>query len=355
MIYSQLGKTGIDISRISLGAEHIENADFGTVLKIVDTAMDAGVNYTDLFMGSPGIRDNFGKALKGRRSRMMVAGHLGSVFTGGQYKRTRDQALAKEFFYDLLKRMDTDYIDMLMIHYVDEPGDWMVCRDGWVLDFACEMKKKGIARMVGISTHVPAVASEAVMSGCMDGIMFSLNPLFDLMPGDSTVDDLFKGNGLEGGDILQNRERRALYELCQSKGVGIVAMKVFAGGWLLKENPLLRMSTCQCISYALSRPGVATAACGCRSPEEFAESLAYLEAGENERDYAGIYRDSFEWRGAMECLYCNHCLPCPAGIDIAAAMKAMDCGGAAPEGCTGCGVCEQRCPFGVKVTARFLG
>lgn len=79
MKYRQFNRTGIKISEISLGAEHIEKAPYDKVKGIVDLAMDNGVNYTDLFMGSPNIRNHFGKALKDKREKMMIAGHLGAA------------------------------------------------------------------------------------------------------------------------------------------------------------------------------------------------------------------------------------------------------------------------------------
>ncbi len=353
MNYRVFKKQDIKVSEVSLGAEHIEFAAYDEVENIVDMAIDSGVNYTDLFMGSPDIRDSFGKLLKTRRNKMMIAGHLGAVFTEGQYKRTRDMKLVKQFYNDLLKRLGTDYIDMIMMHFIDDAEDWKICVDGGMLDYALELKKKGSARMLGISTHVPAIAKKAVETGLMDGIMFSVNPLFDLMPADSSINDLFEGKELFEADVEINTDRHRLYSLCENNGVGIIVMKAYAGGWLLNDKPPASMTTNQCISYALSKPGVVTAACGCKTAVEFAESLTYIGAGEKEKDFSSIYKESFNWKGEPLCLYCNHCLPCPAGIDIAGAMRVYDTSGVKPENCTVCGICEQRCPFGVEVSAKF--
>ena len=92
MRYRKLGRTGVDVSVVGLGAEYLENVSRDTIVSVVDEAVDNGVNYIDLFMASPNVRDNFGIALKNRRQKVMVAGHLGVALDNGQYCKTRDNA-----------------------------------------------------------------------------------------------------------------------------------------------------------------------------------------------------------------------------------------------------------------------
>jgi len=69
-----------------------------------------------------------------------------------------------------------------------------------------------------------------------------------------------------------------------------------------------------------------------------------------------------------ECVYCNHCLPCPALIDIGQVNRLLDAAQlgiteslrsayralpVAASACTECGVCVERCPFGVEVVVRM--
>ena len=114
------------MSVVGLGAEHLEHASKDTIVAVVDEAVDNGVNYIDLFMASPNVRDNFGIALRNRRQKVMVAGHLGVALKNGQYYKTRDRSLAEQYFDDLLTRLQTDYIDALMLHFVDEADDYEV-------------------------------------------------------------------------------------------------------------------------------------------------------------------------------------------------------------------------------------
>ena len=64
MIYRKFGRTAIDVGVIGLGAEYLEHASRDAIVPVVDEALENGVNYIDLFMASPDVRDSFGVALK---------------------------------------------------------------------------------------------------------------------------------------------------------------------------------------------------------------------------------------------------------------------------------------------------
>ena len=158
-------------------------------------------------------------------------------------------------FEDLLQRLQTDYIDLGMIHYVDSEQDWAQIQHSDYLDYIMGLKKAGVIRHIGISSHNPKVAKLAAESGYVEMILFSINPAFDMLPASEDSDTLFAEEfsaELKGIDP----EHAALYSICEQHDVGITVMKPFAGGRLFdaKRSPFgVSLTPVQCIHYALTR------------------------------------------------------------------------------------------------------
>lgn len=372
MRYRKLGRTSLDVGIVGLGAEYLEYASTDTVTSVVHEAIDRGVNYIDLFMATPGVRDNFGTALKSKRHQVMIAGHLGSVLQNGQYCRSRDRVESKKFFEDLLTRLRTDYIDALMLHFVDKPEDYEKVFDSeGLLGLALQLKQEGKARFIGMSSHNVPTALKAVNSGHIEVLMFPVNLAFDTLLGDMEVegpfsDILYRQSAFADNESMS--KRKALYHACAIQGVGIVAMKPYAAGVLFGENPSsILLTPVQCLNYALSQPAVCTVVPGCKNVAEMKAALTFLEATDEKKDYSSINVNSL-WKLKGSCMYCNHCLPCPVGIDIGIATRVTDTAGygindkviseyealsVKASACTECGVCLERCPFGVDVISNM--
>lgn len=369
MNYRELGSTGLKVSEIGLGCEGFEGNDCRNTKLFLDAAEENGINYFDLYTSNPEVRASVGNALKGRREKFIIQSHICSVWQNGQYKRSRNIKDVKQGFEDMMKLLKTDYIDVGMIHYVDSLSDWNTIVNGPVMEYALELKKSGAIRHIGLSSHNPQVAMEAVKSGYIEVLMFSVNPCYDLQPASEDVEDLWKEEHYKNQLINMDPDRQRLYEMCQRSGVGITVMKVFGGGDLLDEklSPAGKaLTACQCIHYALTRPAVATVLVGARSLEQLQDSIAYEAASEAEKDYALSFASfpKISWKG--HCMYCSHCAPCPKQIDVADVTKFLNLAraqGEIPETvrehyavlphhageCIQCGACETRCPFGVKI------
>ncbi len=369
MVYRTLGRTGLRVSEIGMGCEGFVDKPYEEVLALVDRMEALGVNCVDLYTPNPEVRSNLGRALRGRRETFVLQAHLCSVWKDGQYKRTRNIQEVREGFADQLERLETDRVEIGMIHYVDSLADWDTVVNGPVMAYALELRAAGTIGCVGLSSHNPQAALAAVNTGLIDVLMFSVNPCYDLQPAGEDVEELWAPKNYEGSLVNMDPERQALYETCQRLGVGITVMKAFGGGDLLSAalSPAGRALTpLQCLHYALTRPAVASVMCGARTPEDLDASAAYEEAPESERDYAAALAalPRISWQG--HCMYCGHCAPCPKGIDVASVTKFLNlcrAQGSVPETvrehyallphraaeCAACGACEKRCPFGVPI------
>lgn len=261
MNYRELGRTGLMVSEIGLGCEGFVDHDGELVEPLLNAAEQAGVNCLDLYSPDPEMRSRLGRALKGRRNRFILQAHLCTVWKDGQYKRTRDIREVRAGFEDLLTRLETDHVEIGMIHYVDSLEDWNGVQNGPVMDHARQLKAQGRIGCIGLSSHNPVAAAAAVESGLIDVLMFSVNPCYDLQPAGEDCEALWSGASYEKELTNMDPDRARLYELCETRGVGITVMKAFGGGDLLNEklSPAGRaLTACQCIHYALTRPAVAT-------------------------------------------------------------------------------------------------
>ena len=203
-------------------------------------------------------------------------------------------------------------------------------------------------RHIGLSSHTPALVNKVLDMGILDMVMFSINPAYDNRHGEYAYGEA--------------DERFALYQRCAKEGVGISVMKPFCGGQLLDAAKSVfpkALSKIQCLQYALDQPGVITVLPGVRDRRDLRELLAYCGASQQERDYSVLAQfDAVQQKG--RCVYCRHCHPCPAGLDIALIHKYHDLAvlgdGLAADhyhhldkkasDCIRCGHCSSRCPFG---------
>lgn len=356
MEYRKLPHGEERISVLGLGTSSIGMSGDKEAQATMTLALENGINYFDMASADAVPFAAFGRALAGQRKNVYFQIHFGADYSEGKYGWTTDLDTIKRSVSHQLEALKTDYIDFGFLHCIDEPADWQhVCKNG-ILDYILQLKKQGVARHIGLSSHTPQVVRLALDAGILDMLMFSINPAYDYRK---------EGEFAIGGVD----ERQALYRRCEAEGVGISVMKAFSGGQLLNAgtSPFGRALTeYQCIQYALDKPGVLTVLPGVRNREDLRRILGFTGASPEEKDYSvlGAFAPQ-EAKGT--CVYCSHCQPCPAGLDVGLINKYYDLSLAGDElakshyahldkkasDCVGCGHCDSRCPFHVRQADRM--
>lgn len=373
MQYRKLGNTDMSVSVIGFGGEHLDRKPYEDVKKTLDAALEHGINILDLFMPGDEVREHFGKALGEDRKKFIIQGHICSTDIKQQYDISRDLPTVQKYFESLLNHLRTDYIDIGMLFFIDSDEDFDKTFNSEILTYARRLKKQGVIRAIGASSHNPITAAKVVETGEIEVLMFSINPAFDMTPAQDYVFDTFNDKFADNVYSGIRPDRLEFYRLCEQKGVAITTMKTLGAGKLLSKEhtPFCEpLTVAQCIHYVLTRPAVASALLGFRTRAEIKEALKYLKASDKDLDYSNII-GNMQNDFSGHCVYCGHCQPCPVDIDIAAVTKYLDIAlldeksippsivshykslESSGADCIKCGSCELRCPFGVDITGNM--
>lgn len=355
MEYRLNRKTGDRVSVIGLGTSYTAEMPEKEAVEALLLAHENGINLADLATAGAKTFEYYGTALAGARREMYYQVHFGANYETGEYGWTTGLETVKRQIDWMLHSLKTDYADYGFIHCLDSLSDWEAYQKNGVLAYLLEMRRQGVVRHIGLSTHTPALANQVLDAGIVEQMMFSINPGYDYQHGEYA-----KGSA---------DERMRLYRRCEAEGIGISVMKPFSGGQLLngKTSPFGKALTpYQCIQYALDKPGVLAVLPGIRSAEDVRQLLGFLNAPPEERDYSVL--GTFTPQDAVgNCVYCNHCQPCPAGVNVGLVNKYYDLAVAGDamaadhyaklekhaSDCVGCGHCDSRCPFQVKQSEKM--
>ena len=359
MEYRKLPHGEERISVLGLGAGSLGESSPEEIEAVYRKAIENGIDFFDLCGGNSAVFESFGKAIKGHRKDVFFQLHFGAVYDKeGNYGWSRDLAEIKRTYAWEMETMGVEDIDFGFLHCIDDEKDLDAIKNDGILDFVLDLKRKGIVRHLGFSSHTPEIANKLLDIGGMDLMMFSINPAFD-----------FERAGKDDYGFGKRSEREELFLRCQREGIGISVMKPFNGGRLLSASTSpfkTALTKEQCLSYVLDRPGVLLALPGVRNLSDLDEILHFEKATKEEKDYSAF------GKGAPKdllgnCVYCDHCLPCPAGLDIGLINKYYDLALAGDaiaakhydkltkkaDLCLSCGHCDRRCPFSAKPTERM--
>ncbi|MDR2517757.1 MAG: aldo/keto reductase [Spirochaetaceae bacterium] len=317
-----LGRTGIEVNKDGFGVLPIQRATVDEAVRILNRALDGGINYYDTARVYSDSEEKIGKAISSRRGEFILA------------TKTM-QNNVEGFWRDLetsLKNLNTGYIDVYQFH---NPADYPRPGDGTGLyEAMLAAKAQGKIRFIGITNHRLPTARAAVESGLYDTLQFPFSYLSD----EKDID---------------------LVRLCAEKNVGFICMKALSGG-LITDVAAAR-------SWLAAYPN-ALPIWGIQRESEL-DALFAAEKGDpvlSVEQTQRIEKDRTELAGNF-CRGCGYCLPCPAEIDIPNAARMfllLRRAPAAPflseerqkemakiENCLHCNHCRDNCPYSLDTPA----
>ena len=151
MQYRTLGRTGIKVSPYALGTLMLGNAignpDTDDCIRIIHKALDAGINLIDTADAYGGSEEVVGKALKGRRDRVVLATKFGRPVGADPNQQGTSRRWIMTAVENSLRRLQTDYIDLYQIHRLDPSTDIEE-----TLSALSDLIHRGMVRAIGSST-----------------------------------------------------------------------------------------------------------------------------------------------------------------------------------------------------------
>jgi len=209
--YRHLGKSGLEVSAIGLGANPFGNeVDAATAASIVHRALDLGVTYIDTadIYNSGVSEEHLGLALKGRRHEVVLGTKAAGAMGPGPNQQGASRKHLKEAIEASLRRLGTDYVDLYWIHHPDRgtPMDETMR----TLD---DLVRSGKTRYIGCSNYWDWEVCESIWTARSQHLtpFICVQPMYNL---------------------LYREIEQTTVPMCQAYGLGIVPYFPLAGGFL---------------------------------------------------------------------------------------------------------------------------
>lgn len=356
MFYRRLGRTNLFISEISLGGSPVPEEP------ILYKAIERGVNYIDTshnYMNGNSER-RIGKLCK----------NIGrdKLYVGTKFHLRRKNWTEKSIIDSVngsLQRLQTDYIDVLLIHGAKNEEH---ITDDRVIGAFEELKKEGKYRFRGLSCHSNhhKVVKKAVECGYYDMIQLGYN-VFDIQPTEKEI-KVYE-------DYLGESGIRRLLSLAHSKDVGIIAMKTLkVGGKRQKLDKYKTGSTSlfqAMLKWCLENKNITSVVTEMLTFEQLEEDLSVVGSLINEKERKNLFRYVAE-NSEDYCHMCGLCQDtCPSQIETTTILRYLayyECyikvmfakkayarlkPAHTASSCQNCGECERVCPYEVSVRKRI--
>ena len=377
MQYRSMPGSGEQLSALGFGCMRLPTRVGGQVSSLIDKdaalrqitlAIDGGVNYLDTaatyhlgasetFLGKYVLSDGY-------RDKVNIATKLPCM-------TIRKKEAIREAFRKQLEKLQVDVIDYYLLHSLDG-GLWDRMVSFEVMDFMDSIRASGEIRKMGFSFHGRKDDFVRIADAYdWDFVQVQFN----------MVDEQFQA-GIEG------------IRHAHGKGMGVIVMEPLRGGSLVGKIPaevqkiydtaeIKRSPVDWALRWILNHPEVTLVLSGMNQDAHIRQNLQIVSdalpggMSAREQQIVARVRDAYDQLLQVRCTACAYCMPCPAGIDIPAALKnlnnyhmfsrwgarighAMHLGVQTQDGrphwttdCTDCGKCEEKCPQNVPVRSVF--
>jgi len=336
--YRVLGKTGLKVTSVGFGCMITSDAS------VIEKAADLGINYFDTARGYQGGNNErmVGAALKARRKDLVLSSKTGAGNKQG----------ALEHLDTSLKELGTDYLDIWYLHAKSKAADL----SDELLEAQQIAKKAGKIRFTGVSTH--GGHAEVIPA------MIARKDHFDVV--------------LSSYNFTMDSSMRELLDSAAKAGLGIVAMKVMAGGFRrlkptdkLYETFKREGALFAALKWVLRDPNVHTTVPSITDMDQLDENMRAMTESFSEKDEKSLAAH-LDYIRPLYCRMCGECSGvCPKGLPVADVVRFLSYAEgygdyrlgresflALPAGvreirCGDCPTCAVKCPNGVRVAERL--
>ena len=267
-----LGSTGAQVAVLGLGGFHQAEISCEQVTELLDLYLEADGNYVETARGYGGgtSERKLGCALQGRRERVILASKTGQRSAEGAWRELNES----------LEALQTDYLDLLIYHCVNEAEEVdTIAGPGGAGDAFARAREEGMVRFFAMSTHWPMTLLYALERLQLDAVMYWVNYLVTC-----NYPELYQ----------------VIAPAVRERGLGIIGMKPLGDGYLYRS---VKMA----FDHALAQE-VDVLACGFNSAEMLRADLAAVCGWQRptEATLEAILRDAPEL-GDTVCRQCGQC------------------------------------------------
>jgi len=322
MRYIKFGNTSLNISELGFGGIPIIRLNKVSAVKLVRRAYERGITFYDTANAYRDSEEKIGCAFQGMREKVVIATKT----------LRRDAQGATQQLENSLRMLKTDFIDLYQLHQIAQEKDLnAVIAPGGALEAVFKARKEGKVRFIGVTSHNLSMALNLVKTDLFSSIQFPFN-------------------------FIEEVAKDELHAIAKERGLGILAMKPFAGGMI--DNADIAFKFLRQYPDVVPIPGF-------DSVDGVDEIISFYERPNvvTEQDWQLMEKYRTEL-GKHFCRRCEYCQPCPNGVMITIAMGykilasrmspvvSVDFARAAMESvklCDECGTCLERCPYELPI------